>query len=46
MRDETVTFRLPEDIRAALEAYGKAQDLTLSQIMRKVLKEFLSKVKQ
>lgn len=40
-----ITVRLSEEEKKALQKYAAEQDLTMSQIVRRALKEFLEKQK-
>ena len=39
----TISVRLSEEEKRAIEEFAKKEDLTMSQIVRKALKEFLEK---
>lgn len=41
---KNVTFRLSDEEREKLEIYAKENDLSLSQVIRKAIKEFLEKI--
>ena len=43
--DKPVTFRVPDDIMDVVRAYASANDMTMSQVMRKVLREFVASTK-
>lgn len=38
-----IVFRVPTDVRQALEAYAEKEERTLSQVIRMAVKEFLDK---
>ena len=38
-------FRCDNELLVALDAYAKANDLTMAQVIRKALREFLSNLK-
>ena len=38
----TISVRLTEDEKKKLEEYAKEQDLSMSQVVRKALKEFFA----
>lgn len=44
--EKAFTFRLPVDLLEALQEYAEAQDLSVAQVMRRVLKEFAAKQKE
>lgn len=39
-----VVIRVPSEVKETLEAYAKANDLTLSQVTRKALREFIQRL--
>ena len=39
----TISVRLSDEEKQAVEEFAKKEDLTMSQIVRKALKEFLEK---
>ena len=43
MAARTFEFVLPPELREKLEAYAKENDMPVSQVVRRAIKEFLSK---
>ena len=43
MAKTTITFRLSEEEKAELEQYADENDLSVSQIIRKAIKEFMDR---
>lgn len=43
MPDPIITFRCPEDLKNRAEHIGAHHDLTLSQIIRKALREYVER---
>lgn len=41
MKDVVISIRISEQEKEALKAYADKQDLTMSQIARKLIKDFL-----
>jgi predicted transcriptional regulator len=39
----TISIRISEEEKEAIMKYAKENDLTMSQVMRKAIKEFLAK---
>lgn len=43
MKDGTFEFPLPAELLAELRAYAKAHDMSMAQVLRLALREFLKK---
>lgn len=43
MKDTNFTFPMPPEMRAALAEYAKKHDLSMSQVARLAMREFLAK---
>lgn len=43
MKDMNFTFPMPPDMREKLVEYAKLHDLSMSQVVRQALREFLAK---
>lgn len=41
---KNITFRISDEEREKLEAFARDNDLSLSQVIRKAIKEFLEKL--
>lgn len=41
-KDRVTTVRLPMDLYLKVEAYSKEQDLTISQVLRRASKQWIS----
>jgi len=41
-----MSLRIPEEEKEAISEYAKAHDLSMSQVIRKAIKEFLNKEKE
>jgi len=44
LNDKAILFRCPDDLRQTLEAYAKANDLNMSQVLRRALRLFFERV--
>ncbi len=45
MRDQVVSLRIPEDLAEVAKEEAQANDLTLSQVIRKALRAYLKRDK-
>lgn len=43
MAKTTISFRLSEEEKLALEKYAEENDLSVSQVIRKAIKDFMDK---
>lgn len=43
VEDKSFTFRIPTDLLESAQAHAKAHDLSLAQLLRAVLREYMEK---
>ena len=43
-KDPNLVFRCPPEMREAVEAYAKVNDLSIAQVVRKALREFFERL--
>ena len=46
MKDKSFTFPMPEDMKQWLERYAESNYLSMSQVVRMAVREFIAKKKE